>query len=73
MNQIKLEVDGMSCQHCVNAINAALSAKKGITEFHVSLENHSVAISFNSDLISKDEIKNSIEEQGYEVHLKTAK
>jgi copper chaperone len=33
-----ITIEGMSCQHCVNAVTKALEAIPGITNVHVSLE-----------------------------------
>jgi copper chaperone len=33
-----ITIEGMSCQHCVNAVTKALETIPGITNVHVSLE-----------------------------------
>lgn len=41
---IKLQVDGMSCEHCVRAISQALAAVPGVQHVEVSLERGEAVI-----------------------------
>jgi copper chaperone len=65
MKNITLQVEGMSCQHCVNSIEGALNevGAKG----KVDLRNNSVDVSFDENQITIELIKESIEDQGYDV------
>lgn len=65
MKNITLQVEGMSCQHCVNSIEGAL--KEIGAKGKVDLKNNSVDVSFDENQISLELIKETIEEQGYEV------
>lgn len=65
MKNITLQVEGMSCQHCVNSIEGAL--KEIGAKGKVDLKNNSVDVSFDEKQISIGLIKETIEEQGYEV------
>ncbi|MCP3773517.1 copper ion binding protein [Paenibacillus sp. MZ04-78.2] len=65
MKNITLQVEGMSCQHCVNSIEGAL--KEIGAKGKVDLKNNSVDVSFDENQISIELIKETIEEQGYEV------
>lgn len=67
MGNIVLNVEGMSCSHCVNAIKGALTENEGITNVEVSLEEKTVSVGYNKDIISLDTIKEIIEDEGYEV------
>lgn len=67
MESIVLNVEGMSCSHCVNAIKGALIKNKGITNVEVSLDEKTVSVDYNKDIISIDTIKEIIEDEGYEV------
>lgn len=67
MQSITLNVEGMTCQGCVNAISTALKQTDGIKEVQVSLENHHATINFDPTKIQTDQIKQSIEEAGFEV------
>lgn len=67
MDSIVLNVEGMSCSHCVNAIKGALIENEGITNVEVSLDEKTVSVDYNKDIISIDTIKEIIEDEGYEV------
>lgn len=65
MKNITLQVEGMSCQHCVNSIEGALK-EIGATG-KVDLKNGSVDVSYDESLITQEKIHEAIEEQGYDV------
>lgn len=67
MENIILNVNGMSCGHCVNAIKNALSEVEGIGNAQVSLEEKTVRVDYDKDLVSLGKIKEIIEEEGYDV------
>jgi len=67
METIKLNVEGMSCEHCVRAVTSALSELKGIINAKVDLASKTISVEFNSDLISLTEIKKTITDEGYTV------
>ncbi|OQB24750.1 MAG: Copper chaperone CopZ [Firmicutes bacterium ADurb.Bin182] len=62
-----LNVNGMSCRHCVNAINKAVGALDGVRGVMVDLNNKIVKVEYDEGKISLDTIKNEIEDQGYDV------
>ncbi|WP_029192635.1 copper ion binding protein [Paenibacillus harenae] len=65
MTNLTLQVEGMSCGHCVNSIEGAL---KGIgVNGKVDLENHTVDVSFDENQVTLAAVKEAIEEQGYDV------
>lgn len=65
MTTVTLQVQGMSCQHCVNAIVGAL--REIGASGKVDLSNRSVEVSYDEGRISVERIKIAIEEQGYDV------
>lgn len=67
MEKTILKVDGMSCEHCVKAVNNAVSALPGIETVSVDLSEGKVEVTYNSDVTSLDKIKFEIEDQGYEI------
>jgi copper chaperone len=62
-----LHVEGMSCQHCVNSVTKAVGALKGVADVVVDLQNKKVAVAYDSQLVTLQNIKEAIEDQGYEV------
>ncbi|MFD2114317.1 copper ion binding protein [Paenibacillus yanchengensis] len=65
MEKVTLQVEGMSCQHCVNSIEGALK-EIGVAG-KVNLQNNTVDVSFDKSNTNIDSIKEVIEEQGYDV------
>jgi copper chaperone len=60
-----LNVQGMSCQHCVNAIESALRSIGA--SGRVDLPNGRVEVSYDESKLTLEQIKAAIEEQGYDV------
>ncbi|MEK4510953.1 copper chaperone [Paenibacillus anaericanus] len=65
MQNVVLSVKGMSCGHCVNSIEGALTIL-GVKN-RVDLKNNTVTVEFDENKLTIDRIKGAIEEQGYEV------
>ncbi|MFD0682183.1 MULTISPECIES: copper ion binding protein [unclassified Paenibacillus] len=65
MTNVTLKVEGMSCGHCVNSIEGALQ-KIGV-DGKVDLGNKSVAVSFDEQKVTLNKVKETIEDQGYDV------
>ena len=67
MQNVTLKVEGMSCGHCVKAVESSVGELNGIESVKVNLDEAKVAISFNDAQVSLEQIKETIEEQGYDV------
>jgi copper chaperone len=67
MQSVKLNVQGMSCGHCVKAVEGSVGELEGINQVKVKLEEAMVEVSFNESQVSLHKIKKTIEDQGYEV------
>ncbi|MEK3785092.1 MULTISPECIES: copper ion binding protein [Paenibacillus] len=65
MSQVTLNVEGMSCNHCVQAVERAV--KEAGAEAKVNLEAKTVLVDFDESKISIGEIKHAIEDQGYDI------
>ncbi|TKC18334.1 copper chaperone CopZ [Robertmurraya kyonggiensis] len=65
MKKIELDVNGMSCGHCVKAIEGRVGALSGVKDVVVDIANGNVSVEFNSDVVSLHKIKETIENQGY--------
>ncbi len=63
----KLNVEGMSCSHCVRAVTDAVTALAGVNGVEVSLEQKLVTVGYDPAKVSLDVIKTAIEDQGYTV------
>jgi len=67
MENVTLNVSGMSCGHCVKAVEENVGKLTGVQEVKVDLENGKVKVAFESEKLSLDTIKETIDDQGYEV------
>ncbi|ULT58766.1 copper chaperone CopZ [Neobacillus drentensis] len=67
MEKVTLNVQGMSCGHCVKAVEGSVGALKGISSVKVDLKDAKVDVEFNDQEVSLDQIKETIEDQGYDV------
>ncbi|MVO99049.1 copper ion binding protein [Paenibacillus lutrae] len=65
MERIQLKVEGMSCQHCVNSIEKAASELGAKAQVH--LNEGRVEVEYDPATVKPEQIKEAIEEQGYEV------
>jgi copper chaperone len=61
-----LVVDGMSCEHCVKAVETAVGALAGVSSVTVDLKTRTVAVEHDTTL-AIETIKDAIEDQGYDV------
>lgn len=62
-----LKVEGMSCMHCVNAVKKAVGGLAGVEKVAVDLEGKTVTVDYDENKVTLTEIKNAIEDQGYDV------
>ena len=67
MKKITLNVEGMSCSHCVNAVTKAVTALDGVSEVKVDLAEKTVTVDYTADEVSLESIKEAIEDEGYDV------
>jgi copper chaperone len=67
MEKQVINVEGMSCEHCINAITKAVKALNGINSVNVSLKEKTVTVEYDNMKVSLDKIKAEIEDQGYDI------
>lgn len=62
-----LIVGGMSCSHCENSVKKSVGALDGVTSVKVDLNSKKVAVEYDPEKVSIKTIKDTIEDQGYDV------
>ncbi|WP_232696769.1 copper chaperone CopZ [Brevibacillus daliensis] len=67
MENVTLKVSGMSCNHCVQAIEKAVGKLDGVTLVTVKLDEAEVKVQFASAKTNLEQIKEAIDDQGYDV------
>lgn len=60
-------VPGMSCNHCENSIKTALMRLNGVEIVNIALDNKKVSVEYESSKISDELLRNTIEDEGFEV------
>lgn len=68
MPKVEIEIKGMTCDHCVNAVTGELNAL-GAQTVGIDLDPEGVSVArFDSDVpISDDQIANAVNNAGYDV------
>ena len=67
MKKIVLNVEGMSCSHCENAVKKAVTELDHQAIVNVDLSTGLVDIQWDEDKASREQLKEAIEDQGYDV------
>ena len=68
MNKLELEIEGMSCNHCVAAVSDALGGLPGVSVDNVRIG--SAEVSYQPDRVSPEQIVLAIEDVGYSAQAK---
>lgn len=67
MEEATLQVQGVSCAHCVKSIEGSIGRLAGVQSVQVNLSESIVVVDFDPNKIGLEKIINKIEEQGYAV------
>ena len=65
MDRVKLTITGMSCGHCVSAVDKALKGVNGVQVEQVAIG--SATVSYDPATTSTHKITKAIEDEGYTV------
>ena len=65
--EVVINVNGMTCEGCENAINSGLEGMDGIASAESSHEEKWTKVKYDENVTSVEEIKARITETGYEV------
>lgn len=65
MTNLSLSIQGMSCGHCVKAVQQALAPLAGISQAEIKVG--SATLAFDETLVSREAIVKAIQEEGYQV------
>ena len=66
MKEVSLKIKGMHCEGCSTRLGKVLNTQDGVEDAKVSLEEAKADIKFDENEIGLDEIKEAIEDAGYE-------
>lgn len=65
MENTTINIDGMSCQHCVMRVKKAIEALSGIQ--NLTIEVGKASVIFDNSKIQKKDIENAIVKAGYKI------
>ena len=65
MERMTMKIDGMTCGHCVSAVDKALRKVDGVSVEKVDIG--SATVSFDSNEVSEARISEAVSDQGYAV------
>ena len=67
MTTTTLSVPAIHCDNCKNSIEGAVGGLDGVSNASVSVEDKTVTVAFDEDTVGLDAIKETIEEQGFDI------
>ena len=67
MVQQTINVEGMSCEHCVQTITNAVVEAVGVQKVTVNLDGKNVSVDYDETAVSLEEISARITAAGFEV------
>ncbi|MGY4688328.1 copper chaperone CopZ [Salibacterium sp. K-3] len=62
-----LNVKGMSCAHCVQAVEGSVGELEGVSRVQVNLDQGNVDVEYDKNVTSHEDIVEAIDDQGYDV------
>lgn len=65
MKTTRLKIDGMTCGHCVEAVEKALSNQTGVRNATVHLESGAAEVEYEEREVSPSQLVAAVEEEGY--------
>jgi len=68
MNQI-FNVDGITCDHCVDTIKEAVEILDGVFSVDVDIEKKQVVVEFDEKIAKAEDLIDKIEEVGFKVRM----
>ena len=68
MNKI-LNVDGITCEHCVDTIKEAVEILDGVLRVDVDIEKKQVVVEFDEKIAKLEDLIDKIEGVGFEVRM----
>lgn len=68
MNKLELEIEGMSCGHCVAAVSEALTELPGVSVDQVRIG--AAQVTYHPDQVSPEQIVLAVEDAGYSAQAK---
>ncbi|HEX2092998.1 MAG TPA: cation transporter [Longimicrobiaceae bacterium] len=65
MKTTRLQIGGMSCNHCVEAVEKALRNRPGVRSATVHLDGGSAEVEYDESRVAPEQLVAAVEEEGY--------
>ncbi len=69
MKKIKLNITGMSCNHCLNRVQTTITELEGVEKAKVNLKKATASVKFDEMKQSPEAIANAVKEVGYQAEV----
>jgi copper chaperone len=69
MKTTRLQVTGMTCNHCVSAVEKALRNRPGVRNATVHLESGAAEVEYEEGAVAPEQLIAAVEEEGYSAVL----
>ncbi|MDW7776709.1 MAG: heavy metal translocating P-type ATPase [Methanosarcinales archaeon] len=67
MEDVKIKIEGMTCEHCQKRVHDAIASLDGVTSVSVDLSVGEATVSYDSSKIELDQIKQAVRDVDYQV------
>uniref|UniRef100_A0A673G4B2 Copper-transporting ATPase 2 n=1 Tax=Sinocyclocheilus rhinocerous TaxID=307959 RepID=A0A673G4B2_9TELE len=68
-NEVKIRVQGMTCQSCVRSIEERIGSLEGVVGVQVSLSDKEASLRFNPGTVTPEVLRKHIEDMGFDASL----
>lgn len=62
-----IKVEGMTCSCCVGKVEKSIQQLGDVSSIEIDVDKEEVQVDFNEDTVTLDQVKKSIEAEGYKV------
>jgi copper chaperone len=69
MKTVRLRITGMSCDHCVRAVESALRMHDGVRSATVDLGKGAAEVEYDEARVSPERLTSVIGDEGYEASI----
>ena len=64
-----IDIEGMTCEHCVQTVKKALEDLPGVESADVSLEKGSAVVRYSDATVHLDKLVKAVNDVGYKAHV----
>ncbi|MEZ4883123.1 MAG: cation transporter [Chitinophagales bacterium] len=65
--ELTIQIEGMSCGHCMNTVHQKISSIVGVSHTDVSLKDKNAKVEYDADMTSREDIVEAVMETPFQV------